>query len=371
MLFCVVHGCLEGSKYIMRKKSFRILFAGLCFALLVPLSAFADVVINEQNFPDYYFRNFLLAQSYGYDGVITDEEIAGITNLRLDALAATKYARNITNLEGIKFFTALTSLDCSPCPLTSLDVSGMTALTTLKCRGSYSSLYNCELTELNVTGCTSLTILDCSSSNYYGYGNGKLTTLYLSGCTALTGLSCSSNQLTSLAVSKNTALTFLDCSYNQLTSLNASGCTALKTLYCDNNQLTSLDVSGCTALTRLYCYNNKISGVNLDAFISSLSNTEGRIYIYDSTSEIEGNVCTKAQVAAIKAKWWTPYYYNGREWLRYEGSDAPDGIIATEAANGSEFDTNAPAYDLNGRRVENWQSTSGIYIINDKKVVVK
>ena len=35
----------------------------------------------------------------------------------------------------------------------------------------------------------------------------------------------------------------------------------------------------------------------------------------------EGNVCTKSQVAAAKVKGWTPKYYNGSNWVEYEGSD--------------------------------------------------
>ena len=37
----------------------------------------------------------------------------------------------------------------------------------------------------------------------------------------------------------------------------------------------------------------------------------------------EENVCTKSQVAALKAKGWTPRYYNEEEdeWIEYEGSD--------------------------------------------------
>ncbi len=52
--------------------------------------------------------------------------------------------------------------------------------------------------------------LDCKGNN--------LTSLDVSGCTALTELDCCDNNLTSLDVSKNTALTWLDCEDNKLTS---------------------------------------------------------------------------------------------------------------------------------------------------------
>ena len=38
----------------------------------------ADVVINDENFPDEHFRGWVLSQEYGKDSVLTDEEIAGM-----------------------------------------------------------------------------------------------------------------------------------------------------------------------------------------------------------------------------------------------------------------------------------------------------
>ena len=84
------------------------------------------VAINEESFPDENFRNWLLEQDYGKDGVITDEEIAGITEIAVDS-------ENIASLQGIEYFTALESLSCGGNVLTSLDVSQNTALKELWC----------------------------------------------------------------------------------------------------------------------------------------------------------------------------------------------------------------------------------------------
>ncbi len=142
----------------------------------------------------------------------------------------------------------VTSLDCYRSQLTSLDVSGCSALTTLLC-------YENQLTSLDVSQNTALTTLDCSFN--------QLTSLNVSGCTALTDLLCYENQLTSLDVSGCSALTWLECYYNQLTSLNVSGCTALTTLWCYENQLISLDVSQNTALTWLTCYKNQLTSLDV------------------------------------------------------------------------------------------------------------
>ena len=116
-------------------------------SLLGIMQARADVTINETNFPDENFRNYLLWQSYGSDGVITDAEIAGITDISVSN-------RAIRSLKGIEFFTALTSLDCSYNQLTWLDVSKNPALTSLDC------WFN-QLTTLEVSGCTVLRRLMC------------------------------------------------------------------------------------------------------------------------------------------------------------------------------------------------------------------
>ncbi|MBR3056420.1 MAG: DUF4214 domain-containing protein [Clostridiales bacterium] len=138
-----------------------------------------DVAIDETNFPDESFRNYLLSQDYGSDGILTEAEIADVKEIDVRK-------QSISDLKGIEYFTELTELQC----------------------------YDNQLTSLDVSKNADLEILDCSNT-----------------------------QLTSLDVSNHTKLKRLECSNNQLTKLDVSGCTALESLYCVNNQLTSLDVS--------------------------------------------------------------------------------------------------------------------------------
>jgi hypothetical protein len=120
-------------------------------------------------------------------------------------------------------------------------------LTTLNCGNGNS------LTSLDVSGLTALAQLFCSTNS--------LTSLDVSGLTSLNLLACNANSLTSLDVSGLTALTTLNCSTNSLTSLDVSGLTALNGLSCNNNSLTSLNVSGLTALTTLVCSNNPLTSL--------------------------------------------------------------------------------------------------------------
>lgn len=213
----------------------------LIVAMVASLSAWADVTINETNFPDGNFRNYLLSRPYGSDGVLTDGEIAAIIIIDVSS-------KSIADLTGIEHFTALQALYCSINQLTELDVSHNTALIFLACN-------NNQLTGLDVSHNTALDVLYCF--------NNPLTELDVSHNTALRQLNCSNNQLTELKVNQNMALEALDCSDNSLTELEVSQNTALEALYCNNNQLTELEVSQNTALKRLGCSNNPLTGLDV------------------------------------------------------------------------------------------------------------
>ena len=319
------------------------------------------IIINEETFPDEAFRKWVLKQSYGKDGVLTDVEIAEVTSISV------KNNKNIRSLEGIEYFSALTSLDCSSGQVTELDVSKNLALVELYCNTN-------QLTTLDVSQNTALTSLSC--------GSNQLTTLDVSQNTALTSLSCGSNQLTELDISRNTALTSLYCNGNQLTeldvkgfatltllrcnnnqlttldvsgcislvelscrnnpltvlnvsgctalpelnlyngvltTLDASGCSSITRLYCYNNKLTSLNVSGCTGLTLLVCWNNQLQGEGMEQLVESLPTIEkGELAVV--YGEEEQNMMTIMQVAAAKAKGWTPTANIGGQWQDYAGS---------------------------------------------------
>lgn len=64
-----------------------------------------NIDISSTAFPDENFRNYLLSQPYGADGVLTSEEISGITVLDISN-------KGIRSLKGIEFFDHLEALYC-------------------------------------------------------------------------------------------------------------------------------------------------------------------------------------------------------------------------------------------------------------------
>ena len=253
-------------------------------AELIEQTTSADVEINETTFPDEYFRNWVLANSFGQDGMLTDAEIASVTKLNIGS-------RRIQSLKGIEFFTELswldvtgnsgiTEIDLSPfpkmkyldvgwCKIKELDLSKNTELSYLDCRGngltaldlskntSLTTLicFDNQLTELDVSQNTLLTEIDCS--------NNPFMELDLAKNMDLEKLTCIESQLTALDVSQHTALKYLTCYNNLLNSLDVSGCAAIISLKCNNNQLLELDLTDCTGLLSLYCMNNQLNELDL------------------------------------------------------------------------------------------------------------
>ena len=362
----------------------KLLFS--LMALLSTMTAWADVEINEENFPDEIFRSYLLSQDFGEDGALTDDEIAKTKTLSIQSY-------NIQSLKGIECFTALEKLTCIDLGLTSLDVSGLTALWWLDCSCNLLTSLDVskntalrelwcsenQLTSFDVSKNTSLVFLACAYNQLTSLDVSKntalrelycsfnpLTSLDVSQNTALRVLTCISNQLTSLDVSKNTELMSLDCYYNQLTSLDLSKNTALQGLYCNGNQLTSIDLSNNTALVALDCFDNKIKDDAMDALVANLPTAVGA-YIHAIDFEDEENVMTTTQVAAANAKGWKVYYRVTKDewsWEEYAGSE-PTGIdaLTTDMQDGKY-------YDLQGHGIDGKPTEPGIYIVNGKKIVI-
>ncbi len=260
------------------------------------------VAIDEGNFPDEVFRDYVKQYDTDHNGALSTEERKSVTEM--DVIG------NVADVTGIENFTALKTLEVDNQQLTKLDVSKLTELETLLCSGN-------QLTTLNLTKNTKLIHFTCSDN--------QLETLNLAKNTALTDIGCSNNQLTKLDVANNTALVTLDCSDNQLTSLNVAKNTALADLRCYNNQLTTLDLSTNVNLEYLECANNQLTSIltapgtpkitmncrnnqlkgrNMTDFVNNLPEVEsGTIYFHSGTST-EDNEMTSAQVAVATAKHW-------------------------------------------------------------------
>lgn len=298
----------------IKRDSFRILTGGgirakltvlpqlflMGILLLASAHAFADdttistgdVEINNTNFPDEAFRNYVLNTIAGGSTTLTQAMINKTTNIDLKGL-------DIKDLTGLKYFTALKILYCQDKPdLTTIDLSGNKKLEVLNITGSngVTSLdfsqnpnmtsINCaqtykapgKLTSINVSKCGNLQYL------YLAYQT-KLATLNLTNNTDLVEMSINNTVIKDIDLSKNvklkslmafnikgskvidftnnTNLEYLSVYGNGWTTLDVSKLTNLKHLMCFSNNLTKLDLSNNPYLVSLSCYGNNLTELDL------------------------------------------------------------------------------------------------------------
>lgn len=242
--------------------------------------------INEDNFPDPSFRNYIKTYKAGGRDVLTVEEQRNVTAIEINN-------KGVSDLKGIEAFPNLKELNCennfiqkldlrqnpeleklicNKNQLTQLDLSKNPKIYHLKCSEN-------QLEQLDVANLKDLVTLDCSNNDLEQLDVKNSKFLVALNCSAnqlteldadvthkshLERVECQNNQLTSLILGENKLLKKLNCAHNQLTQLNLNNMISLKELNCFNNQLTVLDVSDSPELTILWLGNNHLTSLNLD-----------------------------------------------------------------------------------------------------------
>ena len=241
--------------------------------------------INEDNFPDDNFREYIKTYIASGSNVLTVKKRSEIETIEVEG-------KNISRLEGIEAFPNLKVLKCGNNSIQNLDLRQNPKLETLKCNKNqltqlelsknpdikylycsenqleqldvshleleYLYCSHNDLEQLNVKKSKWLKELDCSSN--------RLTELDVDVTHKpnLVRVECQNNKLTSLILGENQMLEKLNCAHNQLPQLNLNNMSALKELNCADNQLTVLDVSSSPNLTKLWLKNNHLTSLNLD-----------------------------------------------------------------------------------------------------------
>ena len=147
--------------------------------------------------------------------------------------------------------TALTDLNLSGCTsITELDVGTCTSLENLNASGTavewIELCYSENITTVNVSNCTSMTVLVITSET-----NNKLTSLDVSGCTAMTDLQIDNStaledlnlsgltSLTSIYLYGTTGLKTVDVSNTNVGSLDLSGCSNITSVIVTGSRISS------------------------------------------------------------------------------------------------------------------------------------
>lgn len=306
-----------------------------CFSVTV-YAAEGDVEINEANFPDQIFREYVSQEfDLNEDGCLDVSEIAKVKKIwcPMNEISA---SGKVFDLTGISYFTNLELLDCTQCNLETLDISKNTALKKLYCD------YN-ELSSLDISKNTALEYLNCNEN--------KLSDLDISKNTVLDDLNCSGNAITELDISNNRMLTGLDCSDNNLAEIDFQSNYMLQVFSCDGNKLTRLDISSLKNLEGFSCSNNYLTKLDLRSneklnFITCQNNyltkldvsNNGSIYHLNCRNNYLTSIdVSKTQIVtrdAIGLKCTGNLFdIELKENGTYDLSGLPDGFVLARASN--------------------------------------
>ncbi|MDD5908285.1 MAG: S-layer homology domain-containing protein [Clostridia bacterium] len=306
-------------KQTLRRGLSVLLALVLCLSLL-PATALAEetetsVEINETNFPDETFRTVAAKYDKDSDGALNAEEIQNATYMSCSE-------KDIASLEGIEYFTELTSLICNKNQLTELDISN----------------------------------------------NKKLV-----------WLDCSNNQLTKLDFSNNTDLMRLYCNDNSLTSLDVSNNKKLTRFYCGGNSLTSLDLSENTKLEDFLCIGNEWYRITLGEDRSfDLSTLPGKFDVGRardwSSGSVSGNILTvKSGVNSVTYTYDTGLEGNSVTCTLFWGIDIneenfPDANFRKYVLNRLDSNKNSLLEDSEIANAETFINLDGQYSTEESKI---
>ena len=242
--------------------------------------------INEKNFPDANFRNYIKTYKAAGSDVLTVEQRSKVDTIEVEG-------KNISRLEGIEAFPNLKVLNCGNNSIQNLDLRQNPELEKLICNKNqltqldlsknpkiyYLKCSENQLEQLDVSHLEDLVTLDCAHNDLEQLDVRNSKSLVTLNCSwnrlteldadvshksHLEKVECQNNQLTSLILGENKGLTKLNCAHNQLTQLNLNNMISLEELNCFNNQLTALDVSSSQNLTKLWLGDNHLTSLNLD-----------------------------------------------------------------------------------------------------------
>lgn len=285
----------------------------LIFSLLFQVSGAQNITI-----PDPVLKDFLVNGSINFsqdpnniveyppidandDGEISTAEALNVIGLNF-------YYLNITNLEGLQYFTNLKVLttyyanfpdfnqptlvnleqlsllnSVGYSTLTSVEVAANTNLTKFQCTSdlitSLDLSNNTLLKEVDIY-CLSLTSLDLSnltnlkSLSYIG----RMPTIDLSDAVNLLTLTCigasgsysypQENLLTSIDLSNQSKLINVNLTGNNLTSLDLSNCPNLEYIYVAQNKLSSLNINNVNYVKYFFCENNLLASLNVNGMFN-------------------------------------------------------------------------------------------------------
>ena len=229
------------------KRQSKLIKVILAFALIIGAfsfnSSFAaaqDVEINETNFPDAKFREYVKEFDENRDEKLSQEEIKSVTGINTSV-------NSPKNFKGIEYFTEIKSFYTTD-DAENIDLSKNTKLEKIYC------VLNQNLNELDLSKNTELKELDLSHN--------ALTKLDLSNNSKLEEVNLWQNKIKEINLNNCVNLKKLILSYNELKTIDLRDCINLRKLDCDENKLETLDISNNIILRNINARGNKLQSID-------------------------------------------------------------------------------------------------------------
>ena len=218
----------------------------------------SDILINEINFPDENFRNYIKKYDLNSDGCLSIDEINAVTKIEIQAGEAYNDGLYIEykSLKGIEYFTQLRLLTLEGTHVIELDLSRNLLLEELKCHSNTLRILdlsnNQELQTLSVfdDNLESIRVNNNPKLKAVEIHSLKLEELDISGSPLIQSFSCAGLKQTtypdgSLRPYKKFPLSSLKLHPEVKPNQFFCSDTKLKELYLNTERLTQLDASNC------------------------------------------------------------------------------------------------------------------------------
>ncbi len=329
-------------KYLLIILSFLLL--NLCPLCGIKVYAEEGIRIDETNFPDSIFRTNISNADKDKNGILSKEEIEGITVIYFDGGDYTGYQK-LQSLKGIEFLTNLKTLYLNSTGVKSIDLNKNSNLVKIK-------VTNQIIQEFKLPESSKLSILETFNSQFPSIDfsgqpelkqvslsvrgetidfskNRKLESVMLTGmvtegsivskCTKhisqvktviigdndkIKSLKCDLPKLSKLDIGKTPALNYVSINNSKrLKSLNTDKMTNLKQLEVVNCGLTRLKLTKNKKLEKLNCSKNKLKKLsvtkNIKLKLLKCSNNKISILNLKKNKNLKTLSCKKNKIRKI------------------------------------------------------------------------
>lgn len=225
----------------------------VCIASVCFTGCSKGVRINEKNFPDEAFRNYLIKKDHDGDNYYSADQIAFIYGFELTGCK---------NLEGIEHFESLWQLKLTNCEDISAieSVSKLRDLTLVDCKNvdiDFSKLVNLQkltITNSNVT--VNIDLSDSQKITDIKIEDSTIKNVTLNNCAVLNKVYL--HRTTAYTVKMNNCPLFQSFTANEVQDLKSVEITECPKMggasFCDCPYLTEVALRECTVLSKLNIY---------------------------------------------------------------------------------------------------------------------